>query len=151
MTLLLVPIRLFAYGILTPFAEHKINDIKIGSEHTIENFKVKNTGEKEIEVKITVSIPSDDELKPGYQPLPDRSWIKIKDKTMKIKSNSWGITKVKIKVPKEKKYQKKKYQAYIVTRTINKSALVQAGLKSCFLISVKKRPGLFKRLFQWLW
>ena len=142
-------------GILTPFTEWTIRDVKPGKKYSVKEIhgkpvKVKNTGENKTTIEIEVVKSSESELKEGYEKIPDVKWLNIIDKKFDIEPNKWGRTNLILEVPKKKKYYGKKYQAYLLIKTAGKSK-VQACLKSKILISVEKKKGVIKRIWRKMW
>lgn len=56
------------------------------------------------------------------------------------------MTDVIIKIPKDKEYYGKKFQAYIFSYT--KGGLVSVGFKSKLFLSIKKGKNLFHRFWK---
>jgi len=63
-----------------------------------------------------------------------------------LKPQGKAMTDVIIKIPKDKEYYGKKFQAYIFSYT--KGGLVSVGLKSKLFLSIKKRRNLFHRFWK---
>ena len=63
-----------------------------------------------------------------------------------LKPQGKAMTDVIIKIPKDKEYYGKKFQAYIFSYT--KGGLVSVGLKSKLFLSIKKRGNLFHRFWK---
>jgi hypothetical protein len=127
-----------------------MENIEPGRQYAVRPLKVKNTGEQDIRIEIEAIKPQDNELKDGYSRIPDVGWITLEKDDFVIEPDSWAQTNVLIKVPKDKRYYGKKYQAYILTKTKSRGR-IQAGLKSRILFSVKKKKGGIRSLFRWIW
>ncbi len=140
----------YPIGILTPFTEQRVENIKLGKKYLIKPLKVKNTGKDKVKVKVEVLKPSLSELKEDYEQISDISWIIIEKTTFTIKSEEWAKTDIFIRIPKNKLYYGKKYQVWLLTQTVSKTGLIQAGLKSRLLFSTARKKGFFKRIFGWI-
>lgn len=153
--LMLLPIRALGTGILTPFTEWTIVNAKPGEKYSVQELlgkpvKVKNTGKSRTAIEIEVVKPSESELKEGYERIPDVKWVNIEQENFDIEPNKWGRTNLILEVPKNKKYYGKKYQAFLLIKTVGKGK-VEACLKSKILISVEKKKGVIKRIWKKIW
>lgn len=140
-------------GLLTPFTESILNSVEPGVDYVLTGprevkLMVKNTSGSQVKVKVGVVKPAKNELKEDYKQIPDIDWITVKDKFLNIEPGQWGQTEAILRVPKEKKYYGKSYQAYIHTQTTK--GKIRAGLKSRVLFTVKERRGFFKKIFWFL-
>lgn len=142
-------------GILTPFIECKMDNLKPGKRYSTARMrnmplKVKNAGENEVRVKIEVLKPAKGELRQGYEQIPDVSWISMEKDSFNLKPGSYDQTDVFVEVPKKKEYYGKKYQAFLLIGTAG-GGRIQAGLKSLILFSVQEKKGVFRRIWGLIW
>jgi len=132
-------------GISTSFTEVVVRDLSIGKNYAIgkkvdQELRVRNRGELPIELKMEVLMPSKSELKEGYEPIPDASWIELEKDYFSVEPAKDAMTDVIITIPNDKKYLGKKYQAYIWSHTGGKGALpIALGLKSRLLIEISEK------------
>ena len=96
---------------------------------------VENTGDKNVNLKIDVLPPNKDELKEGYEPLPDSSWIKIAKDLFEVEPKGMAVTDVIISIPDDERYLGKRYQAWIWSHTVG-PGMIGVGLKSRILFSI---------------
>lgn len=133
---------LYASGLSTGFSEVLLEDLESGKTYSTKEtaglpLAVVNTGTEPVDLKIELIIPQTEELKDGFEPIPDLSWIKLgKTEFKAIKPNASAITDVRISIPKDKEYKGKKYQIFIWSHTVGKS--IGIGLKSKLLFTVSQ-------------
>src|SRR3989339_882388 len=76
LVLLLLPLKLFAGGISTNYADVFIENLSVNAEYKHNMpLKVTNRSNKKIEVVIKALIPQKDNLKTGAEPVQDIKWI----------------------------------------------------------------------------
>jgi len=133
-----------AGGISTSFTEVTIGDLSVGKDYAIgkkvgRQLRIRNRGEDPIELKIEVLVPSKSELKEGYEPIPDPSWIEIEKDQFSLEPAKSGATDIIVTVPDDNRYLGKKYQAHIWSHTVGKGKLpIALGLKSGLLLEISK-------------
>jgi len=136
-----------AGGISTSFTEVVVRDLSIGKNYAMgkkldQELRVRNRGELPIELKMEVLMPSKSELKEGYEPIPDPSWIELEKDYFSVDPAKDAVTDVIITIPNDKKHLGKKYQAYIWSHTAGKGALpIALGLKSRLLIEISEKES----------
>lgn len=132
-------------GISTPFTEVVVNNLSIGKNYTIgqkvsRQLRVRNKGKDSIELKMEILVPSKSELKEGYEPIPDVSWIELEKDYFSVEPSKDAVTDVNVTIPRDKKYLGKKYQAYIWSHTAGKGNLpIALGLKSRLLLEISEK------------
>jgi len=151
---LCVPKDSYAGGISTDFTEVVIRNLSIGKNYAIgqkvgRQLRVRNKGENLIELKMEVLVPSKSELKEGYEPIPDASWIELGKDYFSIEPSKFAVTDIIITVPLDKKYLGKKYQAYIWSHTVGKGNLpIALGLKSRLLLEISEKERDLSQEFE---
>jgi len=132
-------------GISTSFTEVVVRNLSIGKNSAIgqkvgRQLRVRNKGKNSIELKMEVLVPSKSELKQGYEPIPDASWIELEKDYFSVEPSENAVTDVIITIPRDKKYLGKKYQAYIWSHTIGKGKVpIALGLKSRLLLEISEK------------
>lgn len=132
-------------GISTSFTEVVVRNLSIGKNSAIgqkvgRQLRVRNKGKNSIELKIEVLVPSKSELKQGYEPIPDASWIELEKDYFSVEPSENAVTDVIVTIPRDKKYLGKKYQAYIWSHTVGKGKLpIALGLKSRLLLEISEK------------
>jgi len=158
-TLLLACLSLFAgnvmgYGLSTSFVDVTFDNLEIGNTYSFHetsgrNIVITNTSKRSVSVKLDVVLPKEGETKPGYEPLPDASWIKIVPDSCPVEPGQGTQSDLLISIPKDRHLRGKKYQFYVWSHTIGTTLGV--GLRSKVYIHIKPRKpsgGFFKGLFR---
>lgn len=132
----------FAGGLSTPFGEVLVEDLPPGVGYSLEKesqmpLVVNNTSGITVNLKIEVLIPQESELKEGFEPIPDGSWIKIAKTQFVVEPGEAAKTDVIISIPDDEKYQVKKYQVFIWSHTVGRT--IGVGLKSKLLFTIKRK------------
>jgi hypothetical protein len=132
-------------GISTSFTEVAVRNLSIGKNYAMgekvgRKLEVRNRGENSIELKMEVLVPSKSELKEGYEPIPEASWIELEKDYFSVEPSKSAVTDVIVTIPNDKKYLGKKYQAYIWSHTVGKGNLpIALGLKSKLLLEISEQ------------
>jgi len=132
-----------AAGLTTGFSEVSLSDLKIGKSYSTKEtaglpLVVVNTGDEPIDLKVELLLPQPSELKEGFEPIPDLTWIKLEKTEFKdIKPNDAAMTDVVISIPDDARYSGKKYQVFIWSHTVGRR--IGVGLKSKLLFAVSKQ------------
>jgi len=129
----------YAAGLSTTFGRVKVDNLSIGQAYSMQDeantpFKIKNTSDFELEIKIDVLIPKESELIDGYEPIPDTSWIELEENNFILSQKTEASIDIIIDIPNEEEYRGKKYQVYLWSRTLG--GAIAVGLKSKLLISI---------------
>jgi len=99
-----------------------------------------NRGKNPIKLRMEVLVPSLSELKEGYEPIPDASWVELEKDYFFVEPSKYAVTDIIITVPNDKKYLGKKYQVYIWSQTVGGGQLpIALGLKSRLLLETSEK------------
>lgn len=135
-----------AGGLSSRFVQVRLKDLKPGETYSVakesgKHLIVKNTTEKiTVDLGIDLEVPSEDMLLSGYEPIPDTSWIKVeKDHFKKVGPGGSAKTDLLISIPKDDRYYKKRYQAFIYSHTEG-AGMMRAGIMSRLLIETGEKP-----------
>jgi len=141
-------------GISTSFTEVVVRDLSIGKNYAIgkkvnQKLQVRNRGNNPIELKMEVLVPSSSELREGYEPIPDVSWVELEKDYFFVEPSKYAVTDVIVTIPNDKKYLGKKYQAYIWSQTVGEGALpIALGLKSRLLLEISEKERNLSKEFE---
>ena len=130
-----------AAGLSTGFSEVKIENLEIGRSYSTKEtaglpLVVVNTGDEPVDLKVELLSPQESELREGFEPIPDLSWISLeKEDFNNIKPNEAATSDVVISIPDDEQYIGKKYQVFIWSHTTGRK--IGVGLKSKLLLSIK--------------
>jgi len=137
--LLIAPLCVNAGSLATELGEAVIGGLKIGSSYNLTEtglpLVVINTSEEEVELVIEPLVPS--QIKEGYEPIPDISWVELSKNRFRLKPQERAITDIIIKIPDDPKYISKKYQVNIWSHTIGEAGRVLLGLSSRLLLHIE--------------
>jgi len=129
--------------LLTRLAKVHIQNLDIGTKYSSQelgNFTVDvfNDSEIEFDVVMDVIIPNQAELDEGYEALPEKSWIEMPQEVYNLPPQRWTSAPVGINIPDNQEYLGKKYQAYILSRTLSPEGKIGLGigLKSKVMITI---------------
>ncbi len=108
---------------LRNYAEILVQNLQIGQTYSMINLvnlplEIANNGDAPATVEINVFKPSPGKTKPGFEPIPDTSWITIAPKQVTIAAHAVYDTDVKISIPKDKALLGKKFHADLHVRTL---------------------------------
>jgi hypothetical protein len=132
----------FAGGLSTPFGEVLVENLPIGRDYSLEKeaktpLVVNNTSGIAVSLKIEILTPQESELKEGFQPIPDVSWVKLSQTEFVVEPGEAAKTDVIISIPDKEKYRGGKYQVFIWSHTVGRA--VGVGLKSKLLFTVEQK------------
>ncbi len=119
----LAGVEAFGSTLSTNFAEVHIDNLKIGGVYNLTeavNYPmwVSYSGDAPIELKYESVAPSNEELRAGYEPIPDVSWITVSKKNVSLLPDETATADVTISVPNDEKYLGEKYQAYVLVTSV---------------------------------
>lgn len=128
-----------AFGLRTPFIEVNMGCLKPGHTFSVVEIRklplsVTNVGDEPVELAIEVVRPSVNQLRKGYEAIPDINWIRLQQNRFRVGPGKNAITDVFISVPDDKRYLGHRYQAWLWSHTVKGG--VRAGLKSRLLFSI---------------
>jgi hypothetical protein len=110
------------YKVGTKFADVIMEHVqpgKIYNLRTMRNlpYRVNNRSNEPVELTVQIEIPTKEQLKPGYEAVPDPSWVRVVPGHFKLAVGEEGLADVILQVPDEEKYKNRHYQAHIVCQT----------------------------------
>lgn len=145
LSIILICSTVYAGGLSTTLVEVKLENLKPGGTYSLKELKNKSlvvrntTNDITVDIEIEAEAPVDYNLVPGYEPIPDLSWVKIEKPSFKgIGPGKSAETDITISIPKKGKYRGKKYQVYIYSHTAGK-ATFRMGLMSRILLTTSSK------------
>jgi hypothetical protein len=139
-----------AIGIrLNTFGEVLVENLAIGESYSMlklmnQPFEVAYKGDTPTNLRLEVKPPLPSELKPGFEAVPDVSWVSLGNSLVAVAANGTYRTDVKITVPKDKKYLGKKYMAFLTVRLLPPKGGLGVGVelagKLLFTIAPMEKP-----------
>jgi hypothetical protein len=134
---------LYAGGLSSYFVETKLENLKPGRTYSVKNMTgkslvvVNTTDNMTVDLAIEPEKPVDYNLVPGYEPIPNLSWVKIEKNYFKKVGPKQSIdTDIVLTIPPNKKYYGKKYQVYIYSHTTGPGTF-RVGLMGRILFNIK--------------
>jgi hypothetical protein len=133
-------------GLKTTFVKVSLDNLVIGHTYNIRQMAnlplaVYNTGDEPTDIRVEATVPIQGEARPGYEPIPDASWIAFKQSAFEgVAPSAVAMTDVLISLPADSKYLGRRFQVMIWSHTVG-GGLVACGLKSEVLFTVSPEPG----------
>jgi hypothetical protein len=100
-------------------------------------YRVVNDSAGPSDLSISIKIPQKDQLKPGYEAIPDPSWIKVVPDKIHLEAGEHGLADIILQVPVDRKYEKRHFQAHILCENAEPPAGNVTAL--AFTIAVESR------------
>lgn len=136
-------------ALFTRMGEVMIDNIRLGKTFSMLEslnmpFTVTNASTFRAELMMEIVIPTqgDKDLRPGYEPLPDASWLKLSQDLFLLEPGADAVTDVVLNIPEKEEYFGKKYQFYIVSRITRGISNVNVGIVSRFLLNTISKEGM---------
>ncbi|MBI3554624.1 MAG: hypothetical protein HY077_19190 [Elusimicrobia bacterium] len=135
-----------AAGLRTQFGEVVLRRLKIGQTYSMQKFlnlpyRVVNTGDEPVTLKVDIISIATDQLKEGYEPLPDLSWVKLDTREFPVLDpNHEAVSDVTISIPNDSTVMGRRFQANIWSHTQSPKGIVAVGMLSRLLIQVDSTP-----------
>lgn len=110
------------YSVGTKFADVIMEHVQPGKVYNLRTmrnlpYRVENRSNGEVELVVEPEIPSKDQLKPGYEAIPDPSWVKLVPRRLKLAAGEEGLVDVILQVPEGQDYVGHHFQAHITATT----------------------------------
>lgn len=100
-------------------------------------YRVVNSGAGPVDVIIQAEIPQANQLKPGYEAVPDLSWVRTVPDKLQLEAGQTGIVDIILQVPDDPQYTGRNFQAHILCRTADPPPGETTGL--AFLTALQSR------------
>lgn len=143
--LLLSGTLLFAQkkSLSTKFTDIILSGLKPGMVYSLKKeknvtYKVLNESDEAEDVEVVVEIPNSWQMKPGYEPIPDVSWVKLNPTDYHLKPGESTDSDIILVIPDDEKYANRHFQAMLVTQSIPKPQKV-SGVAISFAIAHRIR------------
>lgn len=128
-------------GLRTQAGEVVIENLKIGQTYNTRELvdlplRVINTGDETVDLKIELYIPLENEIRRGYEPIPDISWVKLSKDFFTVGPGESAVADVIISIPDDEEYFNKRYQFNVWSHTVGSGKFIALGLDSRFLFTI---------------
>jgi hypothetical protein len=131
-----------AGGISIPYGEIRVGRllpgrVYVGSRDILQGkfYSVGNSTDGPLDYTVDVSSPAPGRVVPGYEPIPDPSWVTLSKPYFSSEAGQSGLTDFYISIPAGKAHLGKSYQVQLTARTMGKGFL-QMALGGRALITV---------------
>lgn len=137
-------------GLATKFGDVILAYLRPGMVYSMKKekglfYKVMNQSTMKLPLVAIVVIPGKEELKPGYEPIPDPAWIKIVPNRFDLEPGETSNCDVIISIPPEEEFANRNFQAFLVTETVvspeEPGVYIGLGLRSRFRFSTGPTPA----------
>jgi len=110
------------YNVATKFADvimEFVNPGKVYNLRTMRNlpYRVSNQSDGPVDLSVQIELPPTEQLKPGYETIPDPSWVRLVPNRLKLAAGEEGLVDVILQVPEGSEYNGRHFQAHIVCQT----------------------------------
>lgn len=138
-----------AIGLGTKFATIVVEKLEPGGVYNITKLRnlplrVINSGDAETDAGVEIEIPSQGELKEGYEPIPDPSWIRIIPERFHLKPGEEIACDVIISIPNDLSLIGKHFQAKIWAHTTGED-MFGAGVVNRIFFSIGEGPEAVRK------
>lgn len=139
-----------AKSLRTQFAEVRISHVKIGRTYSLDKtlnmpLRIINMGHDSMELQIDVMAPRTEDLRPGYEPVIDTGWIKLRKNRFVLQDAQEAVSDVIISLPRDRKLLGRRFQALLRSHAIGQRGPA-AALNSCLLIDVSIEPPIVEKM-----
>lgn len=133
-------------GISTTFADIVLENLQIGRSYNLRTTKnvpmtIKNAGNETVDVAITAAKPEKNDLKSGYEPIPDSGWIQVVPNKYRLGPFEKGSSDVIITIPNDEKLIGRHFQVRLLSASLPVPApagqlVVATGTSTRFRFSI---------------
>ncbi len=121
-----IPCRAFA-GLACPTADLEIDNLRIGQVYNLTQmgsmpYKITSTFMQN-RVQVTLLNTTTGECMPGFEPVPDMTWVSISKDNFVLMAGETGSADIVIRIPNDEKYLGHKYQMKILAKTVPMDSL----------------------------
>lgn len=149
-TVFVLSARLYA-GLATPTADIEANNLRIGQTYNLTqmaNLPFKVTAmHREHRVRLTLLVPTTGQCRPGFEPLPDITWVTISRNGFDLLSGETGEADITISIPNDEKYMGRNFEVKLLAVTTPKTvpmeesgASIGVGVMASLRFKVAAKP-----------
>jgi hypothetical protein len=131
-------------GLRTQFGEVVVRNLKIGQTYSLQKmlnlpYRVVNTGDDSVNLRIDVVKLATETLKDGYDPLPSLDWVRVSTHDFIVQPNAEAVTDVIVSIPDDEALMGRRFEADLWARTQTPRGMVAVGVASKLLIQVSSQ------------
>lgn len=143
-TLVSMSVGLFAdLGLSTRFSDVILENLDIGKSYNLSTIKnlpltMINTSSEEKEILIEIEAPTPEEVKPGYEEIPDPTWVKVVPDRFRLAAGARNLSDILINVPDDPKLIGRHFQVMFWAHTVD-TGFLGVGVRVRVRFSVKSK------------
>lgn len=127
-------------GLTNRYVDVVLQNISMGRTYEIgrvqsQKFSVSNQGKTTLSLKVEKEIPDASFLKPGYESIPDPSWLNVSPAHFKLDPGESLTGRITLRVPKDARWKGRHYQASLWTHSADGPMAV--GIRSYIRFSIE--------------
>src|SRR4051812_12149560 len=131
------------YQVGTKFADVIMEYVQPGKVYNLRTmrnlpYRINNHSDQPVDLSVQVQIPLAKDLKPGYEAIPDPSWVRLVPDHFKLAIGEEGLADVILQVPDDERYRGHHYQAHILCQS-NESPLATGHTGLVFGVTLQSR------------
>jgi hypothetical protein len=123
----------------TKFVEMLIEGIPIGSRYVLEgkNIEVLNDSEVALRLRYDARIPQPADMRPGYEPIPDSTWISFEPRNFEVNPTQTASGKLVIFIPDDPALVGKRFQVMLhIHSDASEGGMMAIGLMPRLMFSI---------------
>lgn len=126
-------------GLMTPFVDVALDRLKPGrvyevGEAAAQPLSLVNRGQVPVTVVVEPERPAPEFLKPGYEPIPDLSWVRVEPSRLTLPPGQSARARVYLKVPRGGRWKGRHFQVSLWSHT--ETGTLAVGVRSRLRFSV---------------
>lgn len=130
-------------GLSTRFSDVILENLGIGASYNISQIKnlpltVISNSSDETEVQVAVEAPTKEELKEGYEPIPDPTWVRVIPDRYRLAAGARQLSDILINIPDDPKLIGRHFQVMFWAHTLE-TGFLGVGVRVRVRFSVGSR------------
>jgi hypothetical protein len=118
------PAGSYDLGLATRFSDVILENLDIGQSYNFSALKnlpltIINTSNVEAEVQVDVQAPTIEELKEGYEPIPDPSWVRVIPDRFKLPPAGRNLSDIILTIPNDPSLKGRHFQVMFWPHTLD--------------------------------
>ncbi len=135
------------HGLSTKFTDVTLGGLNPGMVYSVKQnqnlpYQVTNMTDKTVTVEVVVEKPRQRELRDGYEPVPDISWVRISPSVFTLKPGESTDCDVVVAIPPQDEYADRHFQAMLVTQTLEEPGLHGVSISFALASRLRFSTGL---------
>lgn len=141
-------------GLSSSFGDVTLENLEPGKAYPLRALKghgysITNLSEVPVDLLIEAAPPLKGSLKPGYEPIPDTSWVKVSPARVRLAPGQTAEGEVTITVPDDPGWKDRHFQCALYTHTLQGS-FVNVGIYDKLFFSTGPGPRAAAPRLEWL-